>query len=636
MKRISLRIRILVLFACIVLLGLAGLWVGIVMASGPLIVGAIFTAVIVCAWLVIDQTIAKPLQHLSAALADHARTSDHETRTERYASLGELGQAAQTVIQSLRTARKTLAETEATETSALLAERTSLSNLMADLPFGVVLCSGLHHIALYNRCADVLLDSAHAPGLDHSIFDYVEAAPIQAAYDRLLGDHELHQTHLFLTAHEDSRPLIAQMRLVHLPQEHDVRPAYILTLRAPRNLEQTEQDDTLSLRTADLLMSGDLVTATSDQAPLPQLEPEDITAEDLVHQIASRFPATEISVSVLDVDKLETVPALLVPLSSMVLDRLLREIRSTTLSVLVAPIDDDTAALTIGWGGQPLAPRDLDRCLAETCMGDPNLTGHQILEILGTDAWSDQAPFDRHLIKIPLLRAPSNRALPVSEKMLTYDLGLLVKTPAPDLSSTEIGALSYVVFDTETTGPSPDSGDEICQIAALRIVNGEAVPNERVDQLVDPARKIPLAASKIHKITNDMVQGVPKIGVAGQNLHSFARGAVLVSHDAKSDLAFLNHHQNDIGHVFDNPVIDIASLSAVIFDQEQDHSLPALCERLGVPVPSASNHTAMAKTEATAAAFLAMVEMCKARGIVTFDDLRNAITKNKKQPKSSD
>lgn len=635
-----IRLRVFGWFALLLIGGLAalgfGLWAGITKGAGGtqsvilggIIAGFLYFGLLLWVWFRFDQTFAAPLHRFASSLRAQAQSSEATYNAAHFASLGDLGPAGDSIRTALHGARTALEETISAETGQILGERNNLADLMADLPFGVVLCSGLHHIALYNRQADVLLDTAHAPGLDHSIFDYVEAGPIQAAYDRLLDDQELHQTHLFLTALEDNRPLLAQMRLVRLPEEHDVRPAYILTLRPQRNIETVEDDDALSLRTADLLLNGQPASSLAAKAPLPLLEPEDLRASDLIRQIASRFPASEISVQSVDVDKLETIPALVVPLSCKLLDRLHREFQAHTLSVLMTPVDDERAVLIIGWSGQSLRPRDLDRCLAEVCMRDPQLSGQEMLEILRTDAWVEEAAFGRNLIKIPLRRAPSVRALPASPKRLTYNFGIMVKTPAPDVLTADLNSLSYVVFDTETTGLEPHNGDEICQIAALRIVDGAVVDNENLDLLVNPGRNIPTSATKIHHITNEMVAGAPDIRAAGANFHSFARGSVLVAHNAPFDLAFLQRHQNDIGHAFDNPVIDTVLLSAILFGQDESHTLDSICERLGIVIPPESRHTAMGDTAATAQAFLKMIEMCRSRGFQSFGELRNEMRKH--------
>lgn len=82
------------------------------------------------------------------------------------------------------------------------------------------------------------------------------------------------------------------------------------------------------------------------------------------------------------------------------------------------------------------------------------------------------------------------------------------------LAERPVSELTYVVFDTETTGLLPSQGDEIVQIAALRVVGGRLREAERLDLLVDPGRRIPEASTRIHGITEAMVAGAPDIAEA--------------------------------------------------------------------------------------------------------------------------
>jgi DNA polymerase III alpha subunit (gram-positive type) len=47
---------------------------------------------------------------------------------------------------------------------------------------------------------------------------------------------------------------------------------------------------------------------------------------------------------------------------------------------------------------------------------------------------------------------------------------------------------TYVVFDLETTGLYPNSGDTIIEIGAVKICNGEII--DRFDELIDPEKEL--------------------------------------------------------------------------------------------------------------------------------------------------
>ncbi|MGC1486257.1 MAG: exonuclease domain-containing protein, partial [Albidovulum sp.] len=181
--------------------------------------------------------------------------------------------------------------------------------------------------------------------------------------------------------------------------------------------------------------------------------------------------------------------------------------------------------------------------------------------------------------------------------------------------------LTYVVFDSETTGLLPLDGDEVVQLAAVRIVNGRQVRGEVFDTLVNPGRTIPPRSTDVHGITDAMVADAPDMVAATRRFHSFAQGAVLVAHNTPFDMAFLRRREAQIGAVFDNPILDTVLLSAVVFGQDDAHSLDALTQRLGITIPEAARHTALGDTVATAEALLKLLPMLKARGIITFGDV---------------
>lgn len=202
-----------------------------------------------------------------------------------------------------------------------------------------------------------------------------------------------------------------------------------------------------------------------------------------------------------------------------------------------------------------------------------------------------------------------------------FDFDLLHARPSSDVMGCNLSDLKYVIFDTETTGLLPERGDEVCQIAACRVVNGKMVKTEVFDTLVNPGRPIPLSATNIHGINDAMVTDAPDFVTAGKAFHAFAEGAVLIAHNAPFDMAFFYRKQGDIGARFDHPVLDTVLLSAVIYGQTEQHSLDAIAERLQVTIPEEARHTALGDALATTEVFLKLLPMLQAQGIETFGDL---------------
>ncbi|MEP1768374.1 MAG: 3'-5' exonuclease [Sulfitobacter sp.] len=217
-----------------------------------------------------------------------------------------------------------------------------------------------------------------------------------------------------------------------------------------------------------------------------------------------------------------------------------------------------------------------------------------------------------------LMLEPLNTA---AARPLTYDFELLTAARASTLSSTPLRDLTYVVFDTETTGLDPTK-DEVVQLGAVRIVNGKIVTGEEFITYVNPAMKIPKRSTDVHGITDAMVADAPAFGETCSRFHSFAGDAVLVAHNAGFDMAFLHKQAPQTDIMFDQPVLDTVLMSAVVFGGSEVHTLDALCARLAITIPEDLRHTAMGDALATAQAVVAMLAIFTARGIETFGDLQ--------------
>lgn len=218
---------------------------------------------------------------------------------------------------------------------------------------------------------------------------------------------------------------------------------------------------------------------------------------------------------------------------------------------------------------------------------------------------------------------------PDAERPLTYDFGLIHAEASQDQRNAPLKSLTYVVFDTETTGLDPDK-DEVVQIGAVRVVNGRIVEGERFDTLVNPGRPIPPGSTKVHGISDDMVVSAPGIDEATRRFHAFARGSVLVAHNAPFDLAFLKRYGARLGLSFDHPVLDTVLLSAVLFGGSATHTLDALAESLGVDIADVVRHTAIGDAIATAEALVGCIAMLEGRGYGTFGRVLTEVRKHER------
>ncbi len=189
-----------------------------------------------------------------------------------------------------------------------------------------------------------------------------------------------------------------------------------------------------------------------------------------------------------------------------------------------------------------------------------------------------------------------------------------------ELGGRALKSLSFVVFDTETTGLRPSQGDEIISIAGVRLIDGKIDTGAPFTRLVNPGRDIPKASIRFHGITEDMVKEEAAIHQVLPEFQKFVGDAVLVAHNAAFDMKFLKLKEETTSIVFDNLVLDTLLLSVFLESESRNHSLDAVAERLGIQVDG--RHTALGDSIVSAGIFVRMLDMLDARGIRT---LRQAI-----------
>ena len=236
-----------------------------------------------------------------------------------------------------------------------------------------------------------------------------------------------------------------------------------------------------------------------------------------------------------------------------------------------------------------------------------HLTGAAVVVVLTGGFWFG---IDRLL----LAREYDKNSLPARPEYTKFDI---YDHPMhlEELGGRALKSLTFVVFDTETTGLRPSHGDEIISIAGVRVVDGKIKTGEPFTRLVNPGRNIPKASIRFHGITEEMVRDEAPIRDVLPEFLTFVGDAVLVAHNAAFDMKFLKLKEPETGAIFDHLVLDSLLLSVFLEPESRNHSLDAIAERLGVEVEG--RHTALGDSLVTAGVFLRMLDMLESRGIRT-------------------
>jgi DNA polymerase III epsilon subunit family exonuclease len=176
--------------------------------------------------------------------------------------------------------------------------------------------------------------------------------------------------------------------------------------------------------------------------------------------------------------------------------------------------------------------------------------------------------------------------------------------------------IEFVIFDTETTGLSPESGDRVVELAALRFKGQE---RKGVFQtLVDPQRPISEAAFAVNHISQQMLEGAPTIDMVMPGFLEFIKASCLCSYNAGFDLAFLNNELKISGGDFPSGVmvVDILKMARRLLPQLERYALWFVAERLGIK--TAQQHRAFSDVELTLGVFNKLKEILKAKEISDF------------------
>lgn len=159
-----------------------------------------------------------------------------------------------------------------------------------------------------------------------------------------------------------------------------------------------------------------------------------------------------------------------------------------------------------------------------------------------------------------------------------------------------------VMIDFETTGMSPDQGDRVTEVAALRIVGGEVV--DRFVSLINCNIRIPLFITELTGITQAMVNRAPPASEVIPQLLKFIGNDTLAAHNASFDEKFLQAESQRLGLWSQHSgLICSVKLSRRVFPGLASYSLGRLSASLGIRFKG-SAHRAEADSEVASALLL--------------------------------
>lgn len=150
-----------------------------------------------------------------------------------------------------------------------------------------------------------------------------------------------------------------------------------------------------------------------------------------------------------------------------------------------------------------------------------------------------------------------------------------------------------IVFDTETTGLSPDRGDRMVEIGCVELVN-RCETGREFHAYFNPGRPMPSEAEAIHGLSTAFLSDKPGFHERAEELIAFIGDAPLIAHNASFDFGFLNAELAACGRdpVCLSRMIDTVAMARARHPGAK-HSLDALCTRYGIDRSHRIKHGAL-------------------------------------------
>ncbi|KLE34317.1 DNA polymerase III subunit epsilon [Aurantiacibacter luteus] len=161
-----------------------------------------------------------------------------------------------------------------------------------------------------------------------------------------------------------------------------------------------------------------------------------------------------------------------------------------------------------------------------------------------------------------------------------------------------------IIFDTETTGLDPATGDRMVEIGCIEMINRVAT-GRTYHAYYNPERDMPMEAERVHGLSSAFLSDKPLFRDGMEELLEFLGDSPLVAHNAQFDFGFLNH---ELGRCQREAVCQSRMIDTLAIARRRHpgakHSLDALCSRYGVDRSHRVLHGALLDAELLAQVYV--------------------------------
>jgi DNA polymerase III subunit epsilon len=182
-----------------------------------------------------------------------------------------------------------------------------------------------------------------------------------------------------------------------------------------------------------------------------------------------------------------------------------------------------------------------------------------------------------------------------------------------------IDETDFVILDVETTGLSPNTGDRVCEIAAVKIRGGAVV--QSFGTLVNPCRPISAGAFQVNRISPEMVMDAPKFEDIAGEFSSMLKDSVIGAYNTPFDMGFINSEFSLAGFAqLNNPTVDVLVMARQLLPGLGKYPQENVARAVGIPFPV--KHRALEDVMVTAKLFIMFTSILKAYDLTRISDLQ--------------
>ncbi|MDR2857060.1 MAG: DNA polymerase III subunit epsilon [Novosphingobium sp.] len=161
-----------------------------------------------------------------------------------------------------------------------------------------------------------------------------------------------------------------------------------------------------------------------------------------------------------------------------------------------------------------------------------------------------------------------------------------------------------IIFDTETTGLDPQSGDRMVEIGCIEMVN-RVETGRTFHAYFNPERAMPAEAEAVHGLSAVFLADKPRFAEKADELIAFIGDCPLVAHNAGFDFGFLNAELTlcKMAIVPRERMVDTLAIARMRHPGAK-LSLDALCMRYGIDRSHRTKHGALLDAELLAQVYV--------------------------------